>query len=218
MPREKLLFIQNLHADSEFGPEARRILGEINLDEVLSVENMENKLVHVVKSGDTPLEIANKYNTTLDCLMFLNGLVDLNLHPGDELIVMALDFKLVIDLQNQRVELYHRDLDKKAHVFSKEYPILKTDLPKLGKRPIHTEIEQKIAEVNGRSYSPSKLNYRNGAKVLGMKISKRMTQMRPVPAIDEVDPGGGIFLSTPAMEELAMLIRSGNEVEVKPAQ
>ncbi|MDB4295835.1 LysM peptidoglycan-binding domain-containing protein, partial [Akkermansiaceae bacterium] len=63
--REKLLFIQNLHADSEFGPEARRILGEINLDEVLSVENMENKSIHVVKSGDTFLRIANKYNTTL---------------------------------------------------------------------------------------------------------------------------------------------------------
>lgn len=215
--REKLLFIQNLHADSEFGPEARRILGEINLDEVLSVENMENKSIHVVKSGDTFLRIANKYNTTLDCLMFLNGLLDdRKLHPGDELIVMPLDFKLMIDLANKRVELYHRDSGKKAHVFAKEYPILKSDLSRLGTRSIHTKLKSKVGEVNGRSYQPIHRNYRNGTKVLGFKIGNRNTQMRPVPAIDEVDPGGGVFLGNSAMEELAMLIRAGNEVEVKP--
>ncbi len=217
--REKLLFIQNLHSDSEFGPEARRILGEINLDEILSVENMDNKSIHTVVSGDTFLGIANKYKTTLDCLMFLNGLLDTRrLHPGDELIVMPLDFKLVVDLQRERVELYHRDPDKKAHVFAKEYPILKSDLPKLGKRALHTTISSKVAEVNGRSYKPTHTSYRNGTKVLGIKPAKRNTTIRPLPAIDAVDPGGGIFLSVPAMEELAMLIRYGNEVEVKPAQ
>jgi len=214
--QQKLLVIQNLHADSEFGPEARRILGEINLDNVLSVENMDNKAIHTVRSGETYLRIANKHETTLDCILFLNGLLDgRKLHPGDELIVMPLNFKLVVDLAKKRVELYHRDTAKKAHVFTKEYPIIKIDLPQSAYRSSHSKINSKVAEVKGRSYKPIHSKYRNGTKVLGFTIGKRNVQLRPVPAADAVDPGGGIFLESSAMEELAMLIRFGNEVEVR---
>lgn len=216
--QEKLLFVQNLHADSEFGPETRRILGEINLDEVLSVSNMTNKEIHVVKPGrGAPLAIAKKYNTTLDCLMFLNGFLDMSvLHPGDELIVMPLDFKLVVDLSSKRVELYHRDEEKKAHVFTKEYVILRSDMPKIGSRSTHTKISSKKGEVNGRVYTPSHSKYRNSKKVLSLKVGTRTVQMRPPSEIDEEDPGRGVFLSVSDMEELAMLIRLGNEVEIKP--
>ncbi|MDB4354105.1 LysM peptidoglycan-binding domain-containing protein [Akkermansiaceae bacterium] len=217
--REKLLFIQNLHADSEFGPEARRILGEINLDELLSVENMENKKVHTVVPGDNFIKIAQQYNTTLDCIMFLNGLLDTRgLHPGDEIIVMPLDFKLVIDLPRESVALFHRDSDKKEHVFVKEYPIIKYDLPKLGSRSLFSKVSTKVGEVNGESFQPIRSKYRNGIKVLGMKVARLHTQLRPLPKIDDVDPGSGVFLDYSAMEELAMLIRIGNEVEIKPTR
>ena len=218
--REKLLFIQNLHGDSEFAPEARRILGEINLDEVLSVSNMSNKKVHVVQPGrGAPLAIAKKYNTTLDCLMFLNGFLDMSvLHPGDEIIVMPLDFKIVIDLSTKRIELYHRDAEKKEHVFTKEYLILKTDLPKIGSRPVFGKIKSKVAEVNSRTYQPFHSKYRNGIKILIVKVGSKNVQLRPIPEVDDEDLGRGIFLSEPDMEELAMLIRLGNEVEIKPAK
>ncbi|MGJ8694807.1 MAG: LysM peptidoglycan-binding domain-containing protein [Verrucomicrobiaceae bacterium] len=214
--REKLLFIQNLHADSEFGPEARRILGEINLDRVLSVSNMNNKEVHVVKSGDSFLRIANQHDTTLDCMMFLNGLLDTNtLHPGDELIVMSLDFKLVIDLERERVELFERDAEKKEHVFTKDYPIIRADVPGSGSRSQYSKISGKVGEDRGRSYQPIHSKYRNGTKVLTFKLGGRIIQLRPVPEADEEDPGSGIFLSNSDMEELAMLIRVGNEVEIR---
>lgn len=217
--REKLLFIQNIHGDSEFAPEARRILGEINLDEVLSVSNMSNKGVHVVEPGKgAPLAIANKYKTTLDCLMFLNGFLDMSvLHPGDEIIVMPLDFKIVIDLANKRIELHHRDAERKEHIFTKEYLIQKTDVSKIGSRPVFGEVRSKIAEVNGRSYQPFHSKYRHGTKILTVKVGRRSIQLRQLPNIDDEDPGRGIFLSQAAMEELAMLIRLGNEVEIKPA-
>ncbi|MGC6427357.1 MAG: hypothetical protein ACON5H_10240 [Akkermansiaceae bacterium] len=217
--REKLLFIQNLHADSEFGPEARRILGEINLDEVLSVSNMKNKQVHVVQPGrGAPLAIAKKYKTTLDCLMFLNGFLDMSvLHPGDEIIVMPLGFKIVIDLANKRVVLYHRDFERQEHIFTKEYLIQRTDISKIGSRPVFGSIRTKIAEVNGRAYQPFHSQYRHGSKILIVEAGRRHIQIRRVPEIDEEDPGQGVFLRESDMEELAMLIRLGNEVEIKPA-
>ncbi|MEJ6580602.1 MAG: hypothetical protein QNL33_09135 [Akkermansiaceae bacterium] len=216
---EKLLFIQNLYPDSSQGPEARRILGEINLDRILSVENMSNKKVHIVAPGDGYLKIATVNETTLDSIMFLNGLLDMRaLHTGDELIVMPLDFKLVVDLKRARVELFHRDQEKKEHVFVKDYPIRKLDVGRLPGRAIQTKVSRKQGELNGRAFQPTHPSYSHALKVLGFKVGKTFLQLRPVPEADAEEPGRGIFLLASDMEELSMLIRIGNEVEVKPAQ
>ena len=82
--KEKLNLIENLYPDSNHSPEARRILGEINLDEILSIENMENKRIYRVSPGEGYLKIATQNKTTLDSMMFLNGLTEFgNLHSGD---------------------------------------------------------------------------------------------------------------------------------------
>ncbi len=64
--REKLTAIVNIFPILASAPVARRIVGEMNLDEILSTSHMEGKQVHVVKRGDSFLGIAAKYNTTLD--------------------------------------------------------------------------------------------------------------------------------------------------------
>jgi hypothetical protein len=217
--REKLLFIQNLYPNSANGPEARRILGEINLDEILSIENMANKKIHKVSPGEGYLRIANNNETTLDCIMFLNGLTEFgSLHTGDELIVMSLDFKLMVDLEKRRVELFYRDKVKKEHVFAKDYLIQNLDLGSLRSGTSQAKISRKLGEIDGRSYPPPHSKYRHALKVLGFTIRGRYIQFRPVPAADAEDPGQGIFLKPSDMEELAMLIRIGNEVEVKSAE
>ena len=215
---EKLLFIQNLYSDSENGAEARRILGEINLDEILSIENMSNKMIYTIKPGEGYLNVANNSRTTLDCMMFLNGLLEMSpLHVGDELVVMSLNFKLVVDLAKRRIELFRPDEEKKEHIFVKDYPIMKLDLASLRGKSIHSKISRKQGEVNGEVVRPALSGYRHATKVLGFKAGRHFIQMRPVPERDEEDPGRGIFLMNSDMEELSMLIRIGNEVEIKPA-
>lgn len=217
--REKLLLIQNLYPNSSVGPEARRILGEINLDRILNVENMENKKVHKVKPGDGYLKMATENQTTMDAIMFLNGLTDLGtLHVGDEFIVMPLDFKLVIDVARKRIELFHRDEEKKEHVFVKDYPIQKMDLGSLRPRVYQTKINRKLGELEGRIYPPTHQKYRHALKVLGFNIGNLLLQIRPVPAADAEDPGQGFFLHPHDLEELSMLIRVGNEVELRYVQ
>ena len=96
--REKLTAIVNIFPASASAPVARRIVGEMNLDEILSTSHMEGKQIHVVKRGDSFLGIAAQYNTTIDCMMHLNSMMELRrIQPGDELIVMPLDFRLLID-------------------------------------------------------------------------------------------------------------------------
>lgn len=215
---EKLLFIQNLYSDTENGTEARRILGEINLDELLSIENMSNKVIYTIKPGEGYLNVANNSRTTLDCMMFLNGLLEMSpLHVGDELVVMSLNFKLVVELAKRRIELFRPDEEKKEHIFVKDYPIMKLDLASLRGKSIHSKISRKQGEINGEVVRPALSDYRHATKVLGFKAGRHFIQMRPVPERDEEDPGRGIFLMNSDMEELSMLIRIGNEVEIKPA-
>lgn len=215
---QKLSIIQNLHPNSNYGPEARRILGEINIDEILSITNMENKQIYKVEAGDGYLNVATSSDTTLSCIMFLNGLTELgNLREGDELIVMPLDFKISVNIAQKRVVLFYRDDANKEHVFTKEYLIQGMDLPSLSKRSYLSTISRKQGEEGNRTYPPTHARYRNATKVLGFKVGGRYLQFRPVPALDAVDPGSGIFLKPSDMEELAMLIRVGIEVELNNA-
>ncbi|RYG98557.1 MAG: LysM domain-containing protein, partial [Alphaproteobacteria bacterium] len=86
--REKLTAIVNVFPSSSSAPVARRIVGEMNLDEVLSTAHMEGKKSHIVRRGDSFLKIAQDNKTTLDMIMHLNGMTEFkNIQPGEELIV-----------------------------------------------------------------------------------------------------------------------------------
>lgn len=213
--REKLLFIQNFFPNSINGPEARRILGEMNLDDLLSVRHMENKELHVVRRGDAYLSIARKHDTTIDCMMYLNGMTGLDtLHPGDELVVMALHFTVLIDAPNKRIQLFRKDDEKKQNVFVKEYLVQSMDLSGIhGKKTVQTDISLKRGEKGGMVYSTTSDGYRAAEKVL--MVERPPLQIRPVPAADGESPGRGFFLENSDMEELALLMRLGNEVEIK---
>ena len=214
--KEKLNLIENLYPDSNHSPEARRILGEINLDEILSIENMGNKRIHRVSPGEGYLKIATQNQTTLDSIMFLNGLTEFaNLHSGDELVIMPLDFKLLINLPKMRVELFYRDQEKKEHVFAKDYPIRKLDLGRVSRGNHQARISRKHGYLRGTTYPPTHQSYRHASKVLGLKVGRSMIQLRPLSGDENLDSGSGVFLTPSDMEELSMLIRVGNEVEVR---
>lgn len=203
--REKLLYVVNFHPGSPSAPEAKRILGEMNLDEMLSTESMEGKVVYKVRPGDSFLGIAAKHRTSLDCLIHLNGLMDLNrLHPGDELIVMPLDLRVVIDPAGSTLTLWDEGR------FLKEYPLLACDTGAVT-GPVTLKIEGKTGLVGTKRVPPATPEYRASDKLLTLG---RGIVIRGVP--EDGDPAGrGIFLARPDAEELALVLRVGNEVEIR---
>jgi hypothetical protein len=105
--REKLTTIVNVFPASACAPAARRIVGEMNLDEILSTTHMAGKTNHIVKSGDSFLGIAAKYKTGIDCIMHLNSMMELRrIQPGDELILMPLEFRVIIDSRRKTLSLW----------------------------------------------------------------------------------------------------------------
>lgn len=204
--REKLSSIVNVFPSSSSAPIARRIVGEMNLDDILSTSHMEGKTTHVVKRGNSFLGIAAEYRTTLDFIMYLNGMTELKgIQPGDELIVMPLDFRLLIEPQRKALSIWD------GARFIREYPILQLDDP--GKlQPGKTKIASKLAELNGRSVSTQSKDYRGAEKVI--QIAKPSIMIRGMSQSSDGHPGG-IVLQSQDMEEINLLTRVGNEIEIR---
>jgi LysM repeat protein len=203
--REKLTTIVNVFPSSSSAPIARRIVGEINLDEILSSSHMEGKKIHVVKRGDSLLGIAAKYNTTIDCIMHLNSMMELpRIQPGEELLVMPLEFRILIEPRHKTLSLWD------GGRFIREYPVLHFDTS--AKTPRRATISSKAAESEGRRVTPQTKEYRAAEKLI--MIDKPALQIRGWNGKDD-KPAGGILLRPQDMEEVTLLTRVGNEMEIR---
>jgi len=205
--RDKLRTVVNIYPRSRAAPEARRIVGEMNLDELLSPAWREGKQLYEVQRGDSYLAIAGRFRTSLDMLMHLNGLMDLkSLQPGDELLVMPLDFKLRIEPGRGTLSLWDEER------FVVEYPIARSVAPP--GRDLETTIASRGAVADGRRVSSLSPDFRGAEKVLELEQPPLLVAVLPGDAAAE-ELARGFYLERPAMEELALLLRPGNEVEIR---
>ena len=210
--QERLRTVVSIYPRSKAAPEARRIVGEMNLDELLSVSNMDGKEIHIVRSGESFLGIAAKHNTSLDCIMYLNGLMDLKgLHPGEEMIVMPLELRVLIEPGRKALSLW------KGGQFVKEYPLLSAGLGNQ-KGGLKTKIASKSGLAGDRRVTPGMPAYRESVKNFSLeKSSLHIRSAEPGDGKETAaEPAGaGFLLSAEDTEELALLLRPGNEVEIR---
>lgn len=204
--REKLTSIVNVFPSSSSAPVARRIVGEMNLDELLSASHREGKQIHTVKRGNSFLSIAGEYKTSIDCIMYLNSMMELkNIQPGEELLVMPLNFRLLIEPQRKLLSIWD------GGRFLREYSII--GLNTVGKLPSgSTTISAKSAVLAGHPVPPQSKDYRGAEKVI--QAGKPPFQIRGAAESAEALPNG-IILRSQDMEEISLLTRVGNEVEVR---
>jgi hypothetical protein len=211
--KEKLNNVVTTYPRSKSAPEARRILGEMNLDEILSPANMTGKSVHVVRSGEAFLGIATSNKTSLDLMIFLNNLLDLKgLKPGEELIVMPQNFRMMIEPTKKVLTVWDGDR------FVKEYPILHVDKAAL-KLAQKTKISGKSGTVGDKRTMAGSKDYIAASKLI--HLEKCPFSIRALP--QDLDPkqeavsslGKSFFVSKTDMEELTLLFRVGNEVEIR---
>lgn len=203
--REKLAMIVKVFPSSTCAPAARRIVGDINLDEILSSAHMEGKKIHVVKRGDSLTSIAVVNQTTIDCIVHLNSMTEIRgLQPGNEIVVMPLDYRLLIEARRKTLSLWE------GEKFIREYEILHMGGVAAGAQ--HGKISSKSADYEGKKVAPQTKFYPAAAKVI--QLGKPPLQIRPWDGRGDKPPSG-ILLRPEDMEELNLLTRVGNEVEIR---
>jgi len=205
--RDRFRTVVSIYPRSKAAPEARRIVGEMNLDDLLSTSRMESKSVHEVVRGDSYLGIAGKHGTSLDLIMHFNGLMDLkSLQPGDELIVMPLNFRILVEPKKETLSLWD------GGRFIKAYPLEAVVGAPGGDQK--TKIKGKSALKGGKRFPPASEGYRGASKVLTVERMPLLIAALPEEtAVDEL--ARGFYLAPEDMEELALLTRTGNEVEIR---
>lgn len=204
--REKLSTIVNIFPASAAAPVARRIVGEMNLDDLLSSAHLAGKKIHVVKRGDSIFAIAAQYQTTIDCIMCLNSMMEFkSIQPGDELVVMPLNFRLLVEPRRQALSLWD------GGRFVREYPVLHLGAA-VGHLLPKTTISSKSAELAGKRVQSQAKDFRAAAKLI--QLAKSPVQIRGWDGAGD-KPAGGILVKTQDMEELSLLTRVGNEVEFR---
>jgi len=137
--RERLYYLMEYYPDSSVIPEARRIVGEINSDLLLSKIPLEGKTEYIVKSGDALAAIARHHKTTIDYIMRANSRTSSLIHPKDRLTVYPLEFDVVIDKSDKTIRLELKGL------FFKEYPVVRIALPPTLNPPLKTEVKDRVA-------------------------------------------------------------------------
>lgn len=191
------------YSDSAAYASSRRILGEVNMDQLLSDVRTPGKIDYEVKGGDSLNRIASQQNTTVDYLIQVNDLQGINLQKGERMIVCELDFSVNVSLSDQTVVLL------KDGKFFKEYPIRASR----GVRPADTKLVSRSAFVGGRVVRLGKDEYIGSEKTL--TCDKRISFLPFTEANRDDLELNGIFLDVADMEELYTVLRNETPVRVR---
>ncbi|MFK5921596.1 MAG: LysM peptidoglycan-binding domain-containing protein [Verrucomicrobiota bacterium] len=204
--RERLYYLMEYYPDSSVLPEARRIVGEINTDLLISKIPLEGKSEYVVKSGDALAAIARHHQTTIDYIMRANGRTTSIIHPGDRLWVFPLNFEVVIDQSEKVIRLELKGL------FFKEYPVIKFALPPQVKAPVKAEIKDRVAWFEEKRVLFNNKNYLKSKKWL--QTSRRGLIIRAYDGSDKAEEEFGILVAPEDLQEMFTLFRVSTSIRL----
>lgn len=230
--RDALYKLLQQFPESESCAEARRIIGEINMDQLFSPEITAGKKEYIVQPGDGLNLIAQKNNTNVDFIVRLNGMMTSSLQPGDRLTVAPIEFNLGVVVGKKQV-LLNRKIGDKEYLF-KQYNAQDIRLPRGTKLPGSYEIGVKFAQIAGKTVNRDDPLYSEAEKwVPAVKppgiVFRTQPVAKAVPVVETPPPGTadaalapaaeppeetGIFLSREDLEELFALVRRGAKLEL----
>ena len=204
--REKLGMIIANHPMSGRAQSARKIVGEMNLDELFSVGRLEGKVYHYMQRGETHEQAAEKCRSNLDSLLYLNPSMDLRRSKeGERLLVLPLDFHFVLEIERKAISVWN------GGRFVCEFAVLQL-VDRLARQRGGYFIESKVAGSSDLKPRVGTAEYRSATKAIWLA--------RPALKIQGWDgegdpPEGAVLLASADMEELFLLTRPGNEMEIR---
>lgn len=218
--REAMYNLLRQFPESPTCEEAKRIIGEINLDRLFSPTYLEGKVDYIVQPGDRGLlAIALKHKTSLDAIVRLNGLRGNTIHPGDHLLIMPVDFDFAVNVTDKKVVVLRQGR------FFAEYPAVDVRLPAGFRVPAEVKLATKSASLDGKPVAASDEAYLDAEKVIPA-ANRPGVVLRTVPVarvesgegkgseVASLTPQFGIFMLREDLEEVFAMARSGASLKL----
>jgi LysM repeat protein len=242
--KEALIHLLKQFPNSGACPEAKRIIGEINMDALFSRELKGGKKEYTVQPGDVLDKITRKTGTTFEALARVNALTSNQLQLGDKLFIIPMEFELKVLSAAKKLWLMRQG------TFFKEYTLADIQLPPNIKIPssregVEMEVGSKSAVMESKIISATHADFLRAEKRIilqrkgssGIPLLLRTPQVAkpqpvspPMPApdakgkktkkessFDLEDPPiiqVGIFLNHEDIEEVYPLLKSGSKVNL----
>jgi LysM repeat protein len=207
--RDRLLYLMQYFPESATYDEARRIVGEVNMDLLLSKIPTPGKVEHKVQRGEALVTIASRNHTTIDYIMRANGKTSEFIFPDEPLTVYPLNFRVEISLGKGTVTVFD------GEALFKEYKILDRNLPADIKAPVSTTVSERVAWHGDQPVNFTHPGYMSCAKWIRTgKIGLFIRQADP-----GSDGGGesrpyGVMVANEDLEELFTILRNGSKVDL----
>jgi hypothetical protein len=204
-------FIQKYPASKHLD-DARDLLGEVNVEILLSRYPSPEKTEYIVKSGDVLAKIARKLKTTPEMIMRMNNMSGTMLRIGDRLFISNPDFSMVIQRKANLVVLLNHG------TFFKQYHIREAKLP--GKQPskIATKVAETMAWNSGRRVGLGSKEYLASTKWIRLAGAPAYTLYSVPdsthPNLDQPPPPTGVGLAATDLEELSTLVNNHTPVTI----
>jgi LysM repeat protein len=219
---EQLNRLLKVYPDSPWETEARRMLGEMNVDRLFSRSPMPGKRDYIVKSGDSLAKIEKGSLTTIPFLKRLNNLTSLNLQPGDRLVYQPLEFELEVRLADEVLTVRQKAAAGLDPIFFKNYRLTAVAVAPTFPKVLKTQIQEKPAWVGDRKVLATDPQYAFARKQLLTtgRPGRPGVLFRPDSERVTVPTGGvsaavqGIFLDDGDLEELSTILRTGTPVVI----
>ena len=191
---------------------AKDLLGDTNMDILLSKYPSPEKKEYIVKSGDVLARVATKMKSTPELIMRTNNLSGTMLRIGDRLLISNPEFSLFIQRKEQAVVL----LDK--GMFFKRYRIKTVKLPPKQPARITTRVGETMAWRDGKRVGFGTKEYMGSARWIRLATPGHV--LYPEPTAAGAQPGGvpppptGYGMTAHDVEELSGLVNSKTAVTI----
>jgi LysM repeat protein len=192
--------------------EARDVLGEVNVDILLSRHPSPEKIEYVVKPGDVLAKISRKLKTTPELIMRMNNMSSTMLHIGEHLLISHPEFSMVIQRKANLVVLLNHG------AFFKQYHVREAKLPPKQPAKITAKIAETMAWKGGKRVGLGSKEYLASTKWIRIAGAAGYTLYSVPdaahPNLEQPPPPVGVGLAATDLEELSSLINNRTPVTI----
>jgi hypothetical protein len=200
------LFLQKYPA-GQHTEQAKDLLGDVNMQILLSDYPSPEKQEYIVKSGDVINRVAQKTKTTPELIMRLNSLDSTMLRIGERLWIAHPDFALFIQRRPQDVVLLNHG------GFFKRYKITAVKLPAKQPPRINTKVAEVMAWRFGKRVGLGSREYRAAIHWIRL-VQPGYTLFADPPTNDVAPPPIGLGMNANDLDELSSLVNKNTAVTI----
>ncbi len=195
-----------LHAE-----EAKDLLGEVNVDILLSRTPSPEKLEYIVKPGDVLQKIANKLKSTPELIMRMNNMNGTMLHIGERLLISHPEFAIVIQRKAKLVLLLNHG------AFFKQYHVREEKLAPKQPPKVTTKVAEVMAWRDGKRVGFGTKEYIGSTRWIRLGAPAYTIFSVPDsahPNLAQPAPPSGLGLAATDVEELSSLVNKRTPVTI----